>query len=39
MRAAEKTVAPNFCKGLPLVVGHNLLWLEFTKKQEVKSGL
>jgi hypothetical protein len=38
VRVAEKTVELNFCKGFPLVVGHDLLWFGLTQKQEAKAG-
>lgn len=38
MRIAEKTIELNFCKGLPLALGHDLVWFGLTQKQEAKAG-
>lgn len=38
MRISEKTVELNFCKGFPLVLGHDLMWFGLTQKQEAQAG-
>lgn len=38
MRISEKTIELNFCKGFPLVLGHDLFWFGLTQKQEAQAG-